>query len=110
MNYRSDILENSKSVEDIVKGMELSDNQKEEILRKFERREKKTWKKMRKNKNDSSKEQHILKKINSSNLDGNNKEIVMQSPMITRKRIEDISVKVHNHNYYYLTHLGLRNR
>ena len=56
--------------------MELSDNQKEEILRKFEKNEKKSWKKGRKNlKTSSKKEQHVLLKKSSVSLDTNKVKI-----------------------------------
>ena len=47
--------------------MELSDNQKEEILRKFEKNEKKYWRKGRKNIKavNCKKEQHVLLKKSS---------------------------------------------
>lgn len=69
----SDVIESTKSVEEIVRGMELSDNQKEEILRKFEKNEKKSWKKGRKNlkTTNSKKEQHDLLKKSSFSLDTN---------------------------------------
>ena len=63
-------MDSNISVQDIVLGMELNENQKEELLRKLEKSEKKSGlKKAKKSKKESSKDQNLLKKLNVNSIE-----------------------------------------
>ena len=63
-------MDSNISVQDIVLGMELNENQKEELLRKLEKSEKKSGlKKAKKSKKESTKDQNLLKKLNVNSIE-----------------------------------------
>ena len=57
------------SVQEMVSKMELDHHQKVELLRKLEKKEKRGFKKIRKSKKDSPKEQTLLKKLNVDSVE-----------------------------------------
>ena len=119
------------SVQEMVSKMELDHHQKVELLRKLEKKEKRGFKKIRKSKKDSPKEQTLLKKLNVDSAESPCNKVITQylnvlnfyilfyvlqdlqcimSPVLRKKRIEELTEKIILQNNYYLKNLSLQRR
>ena len=62
-------VEHTISVQEMVSKMELDNHQKEELLRKLEKNEKRGFKKSKKIKKETNKDHGLLKKINVDSIE-----------------------------------------